>query len=198
MFRQFKFSWLVFGVFLIIGVVPGRGSSWALYAMLMLSIFLGTIPKADETSKWNQYCEILPLSRKTVATSYYVVSYSVLALAIILYAVLASIVYLAAGAEGAILENALLMLVISFLMTAFSLPLELKFGFQKAPIVQMILVTLAVGVALTVFGNGAKAIEWPVRINRAAVLCGTLLLTLVLVLVSWMISVRIYEHKEVL
>ena len=86
--RQYRNFVFIFLVFLIVGVIPGNESYFNIYAIFLLSVFSLSSLRADEMSGWNRYCDILPLSGKTVVTSYYVENYSLLTLGVLLYLIL--------------------------------------------------------------------------------------------------------------
>lgn len=197
--RQMRSVLLIFIVFLIMGVLPTGDSIygyWAVYATLMLSMLTGSILRVDESTKWNQYCDLLPLSRKTIVTSYYVGNYLVLSMAVLLYVALSTIAQAIFGAGGGVLMIALTMACTSFLLSAITIPLTLIFGSQKAPIFQMVFVALTVGVGVAVLGGAASAVEPVLEMDATALLGVPIALTVAAVYVSWLISARAYERKE--
>ncbi len=195
--RQFKYMLIIFAVFFIMGLVPGNKSYWAVYASVMLSLYAGTLLRIDESTKWNQYCGILPLSRKTIVTSYYVGSCGLLLLAVFLYLILSTIIRLLAGGENVTAETALMMFALSFLLTAVTIPLSLKFGSEKAPFIQMLVIAMTVGVGIAVINSGINPIFVIHSMNSTLLVIGIILLVLVLEAISWKISIRIYEKKEI-
>lgn len=196
-FRQMWTLVLVFFVFLVMGLQSGHGG-WAVYAVVMLSMFAGASIRTDETTKWNQYCELLPISRKTVVASIYAGSYGMLVLGVLLYMLLRAVICLRFdGLWDELLMTAALMLVTSFLMTAITTPLVLKFGVQKAPVIQMIVAGMAAGSGMILFGEEESLPRVLSGISGPAAAGGAVLFTLAAVFLSWIISVRIYEHREI-
>ena len=84
----------------------------------------------------------------------------------------------------------------SFLISAISIPLTLKFGSAKGPVVQMILIGVIVFIGLLIINNGNQLITFISGMNRAAISLACLAVTLLLVLISWKISVHIYNSQE--
>ena len=194
--RQYRNFVFIFLVFLIVGVIPGNESYFNIYAIFLLSVFSLSSLRADEMSGWNRYCDILPLSGKTVVTSYYVENYSLLTLGVLLYLLLSLIIRLTTGYNSDFLSIALIMTCFSFLISAISIPLTLKFGSAKGPVVQMILIGVIVFIGLLIINNGNQLITFISGMNRAAISLACLAVTLLLVLISWKISVHIYNSQE--
>ena len=112
MLRQFRYLLLMVALFLVMGVMPGKGSYWAVYAELMLSTFAGARIRADEASGWNRYSRLLPLSGKTVVTTYYITTYVTTLLSTALYTVTALIVRYAVRGTYPIFPTVLLMVIV--------------------------------------------------------------------------------------
>ena len=193
--RQFRRLLILSLLFLVMGILPGKGQFWAVYAIMMLSMFAASVLQSDETTKWNQYCDVLPLSRKEIVTSYYAGTYLLLALAIVLYTMIASTARAFLGGCDEVLITALIMTVVSFLFSAVSIPLILIFGSQRASVVRLILIAMVVAVGLLA-GGGEEITGGISSMQPAALAGGAILLTVASAIVSWLISVRVYERKE--
>lgn len=196
MLRQFRYLLLMDALFLVMGVMPGKGSYWAVYAELMLSTFAGARIRADEASGWNRYSRLLPLSGKTVVTTYYITTYVTTLLSTALYTVAALIVRYAVRGTYPVFPTVLLMVIVPSLMAVISIPLTLRFGSLKAPIVQMILIALMVAVGVTILGEGTNMAIQILEVNTALTATVALVVTAVTAVVSWFISVRVYERRE--
>ena len=194
--RQYRFAMLMILLFLFLGAVPGGNSYMAVYAEVILSTFVGSLLRADETSRWNQYCDILPISRKTVVASYFAVGYLMLSASAILYAVIALCIRFAVKGESAILPTFLQMIVISFLMTAVTIPVTIRFGTQRGPVVKMVLGGMVVAVGLLVLGRGLDTLKGLLSLSAPVIAGGAVILTAAAVLASWLISVKVYESKD--
>lgn len=193
--RQFKRLLILSLLFLVMGVIPGKGQFWAVYAIVMLSMFAVSVLQSDETTKWNQYCDVLPLSRKEIVTSYYAGTYLLLAMEIVLYVIIAAIARAFTGGSDEVLLTALVMTVVSFLFSAMSIPLILIFGSQRASVVRLILIAMVVAVGLLT--GGGEEITGGISGMQPAGLAGAaIFLTVASAVVSWLISVRVYERKE--
>ena len=217
--RQYIGILIMIVIFLFTGLIPS-GNSWGmLYAVFILSTLPAAFLRADETSKWGQYCDILPLSRQDVVNSYYIGNYLILGAFILFYFAAASVVAAAtgtgaaavagtgqtsqalgiSGTQAAIIINVVWMIVLSFLNFALSFPVTLKFGTQKGYIVQIILIALVIFVTVGVFnavpGDGVL-VELNSQRKGTSVMTGALFFKVLFSLASWRASIRIYEKKD--
>ena len=67
---------------------------------------------------------------------------------------------------------------------------------MKAPIVQMILIALMVAVGVTILGEGTNMAIQILEVNTALTATVALAVTAVTAVVSWFISIRVYERRE--
>lgn len=86
--RQSRYLLLCSLGVLVIGALQPDGAYWSVYGVMMLSAIAFSTLQIDEITKWSQYCEILPVTRKTVVTAYYIVSCDMITAAILLYGIL--------------------------------------------------------------------------------------------------------------
>ncbi|MBQ3392480.1 MAG: ABC-2 transporter permease [Lachnospiraceae bacterium] len=178
---------------------PGmEGNTTAIYGMLMMSMVITSLLRSDETTGWRRYCELLPISRKEVVTSYYLVNYGMLTGAILLYIVLMSLGKVWRGSADLqnVFSTALVMVAVSFLLSALSIPITLKFGSVKGPAIHFAVTFMIVGVGISLLNNGDKMVETVAGMPLAITGLIMIAVTAAAVLLSWMISVRVYEKKE--
>ena len=194
--RQLKNNLIVFAVFLIMSVMPGLGSYWAIYDAVMISMFAGILYRMDESMKWNKYCDILPLSRKTIVTSYYVSNYALLIFAVLIYVIASTVFRLVYGNENVTWIIAAIMTIVSLLMISVTTPLTLKFGAHGSVVVQMIITAMIAGAGIAILKNGNSVIYSFSEISSSVIILGIILAIIILTIASWIISVRIYEKRE--
>ena len=76
-----------------------------------------------------------------------------------------------------------------------SIPLILIFGSQRASVVRLILIAMVVAVGLLT-GGGEEITGGISGMQPAALAGAAIFLTVASAVVSWLISVRVYERKE--
>ncbi len=196
MLSQNKIFLLVIAVLMAVGLMPGEGNFMAVYSVLILSMLAGSNIRDDENTRWNRGCELLPIPRKTVVASYYIGNICLVLAGTLFYMILSAIVLLVTGKGPDIIPTALATIAIALFLPSITIPVTLKFGLTKAPVVQMILTFFIVGAGVMILQNGSHIVKWfsaryfllPVILIGAAVIC---------TFFSWMISVRIYDKKDI-
>lgn len=195
-----KFSFIVIPVFLLFGIINHQLMFMMLIPALLSMLPLGTMTY-DEISHWNMYVYSLPVDKKKIVTSKYA---AVLLLALISTVLIGGILFLLKGCFDDVDNNTITFmtaasLVIGTIVPSISIPINLKFGTSKGRIIYLILVGVICGTLPSVVLSDAQKLTVKIMklVNTPAVLAlvtfGTVV---VLSLISWAISVKIYERKE--
>lgn len=184
---QAKILFLLLGFYLVFSVVQRD------YSMLsvMVSVFGAILPITalayDERGKWERYALTMPLSRRDLVLSKYLLGLLLLGGGFLL-SVLCQL--LGGGGVLSAVVSALQSLSIGVLMLAVTLLASFRFGVEKGRIVMMLAVFLPSVVVLSV-GNLASATLWVERLlNLLPVIAAAALL------LSAMTAVRIYAKRE--
>lgn len=182
---------------LVIGALQPDGAYWSVYGVMMLSAIAFSTLQVDEITKWSQYCEILPVTRKTVVTAYYIVSCGMITAAILLYGILhlAAMLVRSDINPGLTLSVMTAMALLSFVTIGITFPLTLKFGSQKAPVIRLIVMGVIFGSLYSIMNsqNGLPAL---LQRNSPVLVAGIGICCILFLPGSWFVSVKIYEHKD--
>ena len=162
-----------------------------IYPLVFVSMIPFTLGAYDEKSKWNIYCDTFPVSRKTVVSSRYVLTLifvgATLILSIVSYIVST---FISNGFDArSYLSIVAMMLLVSFVNTSVILPIYFKFGTEKARIIYMVGVGATTGITMGVsvgMSDDLTAINPFVWIMISLALYG----------LSWIVSINLYENKE--
>ena len=155
----------------------------------------------DRQTKWETYVLTLPVPRwKMVLEKYfYAVSISTFfgLIAVAVVAAAAAVKGMAMGPEFLLelLMNWLTGIVISFFYNSFSIPLTYWLGVEKARLIPSVLIAAAVFLFVafaSAYGSGFTVSEGTAAIAIAAGALGTV----IMMVLSYFISVRIYKKKE--
>ena len=187
-------SHLRFFILLIFGfVLLATFSSENTFFLFYPAILAGTVPFSllayDEQSKWNQYCATLPVSRKTIVSARYVTA------CIFFFPVLLLIALLqpfspSFHAESYVL-NLSLLIVMGLLTPTVLLPLTFRFGVDKGRLFYYFIIGSFCALSVTaanISELAGKVSAVPVFVLPIAVI--------ILFILSWLLSIRIYERKE--
>lgn len=160
----------------------------------------------DEAVGWNRFCSATPMARRTTVSARYIfallVTLSAFGLGLLML-VISTVVH---GSKGTLEQLAILVLclAVSIIMQSITLPICYRYGVERSRIILMIVILLpfllvwAVSNFDTQVGQrlfGQFAVLDP-SMWMGGVLAGVLLLAVGTFLISWRISVRIYQHQE--
>lgn len=179
----------VWMLMLILFIVIGFAQQSPIYVGSMLTVMLLLLPvnalAYDENCKWDAYALTMPVMRRDLALS----KYLLVLLGAVVMAPLSAVCSLMMGVEAQeVLSIIGLLLSVGLCMVSIMLPLLFRFGMQKGRMIMIVLVLLPV--AVTAAFPGAITAILP---GGAGWL---FLAALVLLACSALASVRVCEHKE--
>ena len=195
-----KYSLIIIPVFLAIGIINEQLMFMMIVPALFSILPLGTMTY-DEISHWNLYVQALPVSKKKIVTSKYL---TVVTLAVFSAFLIGGIMLIVRNFytytdNDTILFMIVCSLFIGMLIPCISIPINYKFGTSRGRFIYMIIVGMICGAFPNIILSNSSPI-----IKKIAELAGKpALLALIVVgsislmmFISWMISVKIYEKKE--
>ena len=170
----------------------------------MIMILITTF-SYDEFNKWECYCNSLPLSRKEIVKAKYLL-FNATSLIVLVLGILASII-VPNFIENTTFESIYASIIgVAFgicLVISLLIPFYYKFGSQKGRIMLFLTITilaLIIGIitSLDIFNN-VELMNIINSLNNLSLGMFTLLLiivTVIIMTISYYISVRIYNNKE--
>ena len=188
--QQGKVLALVVGIWTVVCAI--EGSPYFLGGIL--SIFSGLLPLAayafDERSGWDKYALTMPVSRRQIVLSKYVLGVLGLSAGLMLSMAVA---FLMKRETGEILVTHCAFLAIGLVAVSVLLPLSFKFGTEKARFILMFLYVIPM--LLITFLKGIS-IPMPDEATLNLLICLAPVSALCLFAVSAYVSVQIYTRKE--
>ena len=197
-----KNFFLVLVLYTVLGIALKMTSfftlmSW-MYGFYVMSLF-----NVDNACRWDFYAATLPVSRKTVVTAKFLLLGLCIAAGFVYSLVTAPVAHLLIGEP--ITESILASLLVTLILIiyfALTIPLTYAFGPDKARSAMLLLLGLAGGciLAASSLGGGAESVlnglfGW----METSLVPGFSVITaaaVVICLVCWLVSCRIYEKKE--
>lgn len=185
----------------IVSIIEGEGSgsiTTTILVMLPMIIATNTIGM-DEKTKWDNYAMTMPISRKDVVKSKYVTLITIVGLTTV---VIVAINIFLQGLKGEILlsnilENISLNLSIGMILSAIIIPIVCKFGLEKARIALMTFIIIPIFIGSYLEGNLAQFIGYSnIEVLVSYIAYILLAIAFLACLISYLISVKIYEKKE--
>lgn len=198
-FVIWKHGKFIFLLALIYGVmaIMGNGYFFAGFSVVFLSMLPLTVMGLDERSKWEHYAVTMPYSRKEIVLSKYIIT--------VLGAIAASLLFLISTVISWIIEKkpsdladltkqTVLLLSLGLIYSAINLPVAFKFGVDKGRLwFILITVVIVAGFGSVISLSDIDQIESFIKELPSLIL---LIAIFLLLAVSAVISVRIYENKE--
>lgn len=199
-------SLLLILVFFVFISIINKDATFILFLVpfYMIMILITTF-SYDEFNKWECYCNSLPLSRKEIVKAKYLL-FNATSLIVLVLGILASII-VPSFIENITFESIYASIIgVAFgicLVISLLIPFYYKFGSNKGRIMLFITITilaLIIGIitSLDIFNN-VELMNMINSLNNLSIGMFTLLLiivTVIIMTISYYISVRIYNNKE--
>ena len=194
-----KFSLLIIPVFAAIGLLNKQNMFLMIIPVLLSILPLGQM-SYDEMSHWDKYVYCMPVNKKTIVSSKYI---TVVIMSVFSAVIIGLILLVAEHNTPNVFKEMLLMSAIALLIGTFvpciSLPINYKFGTTKGRIIYLIIVAIFCGVVPTTFLSNSKILTEKAAklLSEPVLFCAVSIGVLaVMLIVSWFISIKIYETKE--
>ncbi len=179
-------------LFLGMSVVAEENFFFIVYPVLLGGVLPVTLLSYDERFGWNRYCDALPITRRQVVDERYLMSLLSFLALYVLTLLVQALVLLPKGRGEDLLELAGLLPCLGLVAPALMLPITLRWGVEKGRILYYFIIGVIVAAGLVFssdFIGPGKAIG---RWGTAAVL----LVSVVFFAASWLLSVKLYEKRE--
>lgn len=191
--RSFRIYVIMCVGFIILGSIHPDNAFWATYGLFFFSTIIPSLMAVDEQTGWLSYCDILPLKRKTIISERYLVHIITSAGMILFYLVLNLI--LRKAETAAVLATTGMSLAMSMLVFSVSFPINVKFGHVKGQMVRMAVIMVMVLCGMAIINYGGPILGILIKSGPMILPAGAALVILIY-FCSWMLSVRIYEKKD--
>lgn len=200
LYQTWKYYKLYFLIAIVFAVISVWGSSNPVFTAYPF-FFMGMIPvgllNLDESSKWEVYCGTLPCTKGEAVSGKYLMGLLVTlpVLALTLGAQLLRMKLMGAWSLGDLEGSLMVCVVMAFLIPAITLPTSFYFGSTKGRIIQLVAVAVFIG-GMSVLGITREG-KLPAVLNGRAVPWAVMLGVMGLYVLSWCLSVRFYEKREI-
>lgn len=192
--KQFKLMFLIFVFFIIISFMTEMGMVIIVMALIYSALQVSTTFSFEEMSHWNKFVNTLPIERKTIVQSKFILG---ILLTIATLIILSPIVYFTSEfihllSFKDLFSGFVLILSTSLIYLSLTIPIYIKFGMQTGKFVIFAIVFIPV------FSTGF--VQYFIREIGLTQLMQYLKLlpiaSLVLLVISYFISVKWYEKKQ--
>ncbi len=179
-------------IFLAMSIVAEENFFFIVYPVLLGGVLPVTLLSYDERFGWNRYCDALPITRKQVVDERYLMSLLSFFVLYVLTLAVQAAVLLPKGRGEDLLELAGLLPSLGLVAPALMLPITLRWGVEKGRIVYYFIIGVIVAAGL-VFSNSFVGTDRELGRGSAA---AVLLVSVAFFAASWLLSVKLYEKRE--
>lgn len=197
----FKLYGLMLLIFTVLSLFSDNNIFFLIYPCLMVGIIPISLISYDERSKWTIYSSTMPYSKKDIVSEKYLIGI-ILNLIIILFSSLTQSIKMISNSTFS-LSNLFsiisILLFISLPSSSLALPFIFKLGSEKGRLIIAVSIAVlfsAISIISGIFimDNGVFFESTPVNIKAFSSLIA--LLTVAIYFISWRISIKVYEKRE--
>lgn len=194
-----KMFTLMVVIYAVVFIPQGNSSFMAGFTILISTILIVTTMAYDDTAKWDKYALTMPLTRKDIVLSKYLVMicFSVIGAVVgVVFTLVAGIFQKNLDVLATLLQVGII-LSVALIFGSLLLPLMYKFGVEKARLIMILCALLPTGVIILLsqfFKNSAT----PVISEELllGILYATPVIAIAALVLSFLASVHIYKKKE--
>ncbi len=177
-------------LFVLVGFFGNVNSFFLIFPMVMLAALVPSLIAYDERTHFDRFCDMMPVSRRLQVSEKYLLG--LVYMAVIFCLCLPGVLrhYPSGSTERSLMMIS--MLAAGVVPTALMLPLIFKFGMEKGRIFYFLFYfsgILLANIAADAAGGAALAVG-------AKEILLALLAMLALYALSWLLSIRLYEKRE--
>lgn len=194
--KNCRMSLIIAVVFGLISLISPGNSFFLFYPCMISGMIPVTLLGYDERNRWNEYSGTLPYSRAELVTVKYLIGLicqgTMMLLILLGYAIKNSITGTFRTEE--FLSIVWILITVSLLATAISLPFIFRLGIEKGRVAYYI--SLGIVAALCVIGSSFVSGDLTGGVSVPYALPAACGVSLVLYALSWYCSVRFYQKRE--
>ncbi|MBR2595505.1 MAG: ABC-2 transporter permease [Solobacterium sp.] len=180
--------------FIILATIRPDNSFWAVYGTFFFVTLVSSLMAVDEQSRWLSYCDILPLKRRDIINERYLLSLILTAALVVLFLIL-SLIFRHADMPT-VLVTAGMMVALSLLAISVSMPINVKFGTAKGQMVRMTVIIVMVACGMFIINYAGPITAILLQVKASVLLFGLAAFIILIFALSWLLSIRIYEKKN--
>lgn len=191
-----RYCWLMpllLLAFIVFSVFSSGGQSpfFIYYPCILSSVIPVNLLAYDDAEHWLTYCDTLPVTRRQYVCGKYIMSLICGGTIFLLSAVAAVIRFCRNGAfcPADLTDQLAVLATISLLSSALVMPPIFKFGAQKGRIVFIGVIGIFCGLAAILDTPDLSGVTLPIALLP--------ILAMVIFAVSWLLSIRFYEKREI-
>lgn len=196
--RQYKIFLLVSIGFTVAGAWL-QNSFWTIYGVFFINVLSTSSIQIDDQMKWFSYCECLPLSRKTIVSEKYVFALMSSGGIILLHIIMSVIAGLVNGSMNMewIGLTSMTMYLFTVVITIGTIPLNMYFGSQKGMLARYVIIALVVCMAVVMMNLSDQVYQVFQNTSGTGAAVAAVVLAALVYAGAWILTIKLYEKKEI-
>jgi ABC-type transport system involved in multi-copper enzyme maturation permease subunit len=179
----------------LIGYTSSDPSMLIAMISLVLTMMTMTTMSYDDLAKWDKYALTMPVSRKSIVLSKYILSIFLALTGIIISTVIAFVLMNLKNYETSnLMIIAYSIFLISLVFSSIILPLIFKFGVEKSRLMMMAAIGIPIAITYLLYRMGIELPDEEMLLN---LLKFSPVITIIVVFISFCISYSIYKKKDI-
>jgi ABC-2 type transport system permease protein len=190
--KQARSLLLVFAFYLFFSLIGETGNMFGGVVFIMMVMLVITSLAYDERSRWDRYALTMPVSRKEIVLSKYL-----LGLILLTFALLINIIFLilfGSSPLGEVFILTLSLFGIGLVSLSIILPLMYKYGVENGRLLLILVLFVPMAAVLLIVRMGLLAPPGETFIRALPIIIPGILV--LVVSLSILVSLRIYQHKD--
>lgn len=179
----------------LIGYTSSDPSMLIAMISLVLTMMTITTMSYDDLAKWDKYALTMPVSRKSIVLSKYILSIFLALTGIIISTVIAFVLMNLKNYETSnLMIIAYSIFLISLVFSSIILPLIFKFGVEKSRLMMMAAIGIPIAITYLLYRMGIELPDEEVLLNLLKL---SPVITIIVIFISFCISYSIYKKKDI-
>lgn len=170
----------------------GDNFFFVVYPVLFGGILPVTLISYEERDGWNRRCDTMPVSRRTVVSERYLMTLGCFLLLYLLTLAVHGAVLIPRGKGSLVLQMAALLPSFGLAAPAIMLPVTLRWGVEKGRLAYYVILGVILAAGILLF-DSVSDMSTAVQAPGLWAVLGVSLLIFAL---SWLLSLRLYEKRE--
>lgn len=193
--QQSKTLLIMLGMYIVIGFMQDTISLFSGMIVMVVAMLPITALAYDEHAKWDRYALSLPISRKELVISKYLLSFILVAIAFLISFIFSLVLETIKGSSISITETLLISgtcALVGLFFQSILLPIMFKYGTEKAR-GSMMLIFIVPTALILIVGRLGLSISPAVL---QTLLYASPVIFVIAIIVSVFVSINIYQKKE--
>lgn len=169
------------------------------YPLIFISVIAMNLIAYEEKEKWDQYAATLPYTKAQIVSSKYIVSLCLGLGTVVLSGISQYVGMIVSNTYNTekLLSYLMIFVSLALLPAAFLLPFIYKFGVNKGRIAYYVVIIVSCGVIGGIASVDSIGSASAVSASQISIFVIVAVASAVIYALSWMLSIRFYQNREI-